>query len=335
VIPVLIIFLGVVLALILPIWIYPILIRLGIVDVPNERSSHQIPTVRGMGAALAIAGCITTGVLVAVDTDGYEKVLVLTLLGVTAAALGFVEDLRGIRVAKRAGLQILIGAGFGVLAVWATGAGWIWVPISAISVAAYINVANFMDGINGISGLHGGVTGISYAILGAVSDRLWMTHLALVVAGVFLAFLPWNLSGRHVFLGDVGSYFLGAWIAGIAALAVASGINPILAIGPTVVYLVDTGFTLVRRIRSGERWFEAHRSHIYQQLALPGGKHLPVALLVAGFSALTALASFLAVLPTWFASAGALVLMALISAVYLCLPKILRRRRRELSGDPA
>lgn len=326
---------GILLALILPRWIYPVLNCLGVVDVPNERSSHEVPTIRGMGAALAIAACVTTAVLAAVIGDGYVNILAMTLLGVAAAALGFVEDLRGIRVTKRAGLQVIIGAAFGCLVVWTSGAGWIWIPLSAVAVAAYINVANFMDGINGISGLHGGVAGISYAILGAVTDRPWMLQLGLLAAGVFLAFLPWNLSRRRVFLGDVGSYFLGAWIAGIAVLAVASGLNPLLAVGPTVVYLADTGLTLIRRISRGERWFEAHRSHVYQQLTSRGGNHVAVALLVAGFSALTALVSFLALLQTWIASAGALVLMVLIASVYLCLPRILSRSGRELVGDPA
>lgn len=330
-----VIFVGILLALILPIWIFPVLIRLGVVDVPNERSSHVIPTVRGMGAAIAIAACLTSAALAVIDVGGRGKILALTVLGVAAASLGFVEDLRGIGVAKRASLQTLIGAGFGFLVAWSSGYGWIWIPISAIAIAAYINVANFMDGINGISGLHGGVAGISYAILGMVSDRLWMTQLGLVAAGVFLAFLPWNLSRRRVFLGDVGSYFLGAWIAGMAVLAVASGLNPLLAAGPTVIYLADAGFTLVRRIYLGERWFEAHRSHVYQQLTSRSGKHVAVALVVAGFSVLTALVSFLSLLPSWIASAWSLVLMVLVAVAYLCLPRIVSKSRRELLGESA
>ena len=328
---------GTLVALTLPRWVYPVLNRFGAVDVPNERSSHVVPTVRGMGAALTVAACITTGCLVWVniDDENYENVVALTMLGVTAAALGFVEDLRGIQVAKRASLQLLVGVGFGFYIALTTGANWIWVPLGAVAVAAYINVANFMDGIDGISGLHGGVAGIFYAVLGVVSDRIWMTHLGLVLAGVFLAFLPWNLSGRRVFLGDVGSYLLGAWIAGIAVIAVASGLNPLLALGPTVIYVADTSFTLMRRVRRGERWFEAHRSHVYQQLTSRGGNHVLVALLVAGFSVLTALVSFLALVPTWIASVGSFVLMVLLAAVYLCLPKIVVRSRSVLSGDRA
>ncbi|WP_164205441.1 MraY family glycosyltransferase [[Micrococcus luteus] ATCC 49442] len=325
-----IIALGVLLALVLPLWIYPWLSRLGVVDLPNARSSHEVPTVRGMGVALAIAACLTTASLAVVEEEGPGHLVGLTLLGAAAASLGFLEDLRGIPVAKRAGLQILIGAIFGVVVVWLSGGDdWFWVPISAIAVAAYINVANFMDGINGISGLHGGIAGISYAVLGAVSDRLWMTQLALVATGVFLAFLPWNLSRRRVFLGDVGSYLLGAWIVGIAILAVASGISPILAAGPMVIYAADTGFTLAVRVRRGERWFEAHRSHVYQLLAAQNGQHASIALLVAGFSALTAAASFVSLHPSWIASAGSMGLMLLIAIAYLCLPKILSKRTRQ------
>lgn len=328
---------GTLLALILPMWIYPVLKRLGVVDIPNERSSHLVPTVRGMGAALAIAACITTAVLVGINSysKDYGNVPALAFVAALAAALGFVEDLKGIRVTKRAGFQLLIGTAFGVFVSWATGTAWIWVPPVALAVAAYINVANFMDGINGISGLHAVVAGTFYAVLGVVTDRLWMTHLGLIAAGVFLAFLPWNLSGRRVFLGDVGSYFLGSWIAGLAILAVASGLNPLLALGPTVIYLADTGSTLFRRMHRGERWYEAHRSHVYQQLTSHGRSHLAVALSVSGFSVLTGIVSFLALLPTWVASVGSLLLMVMIAAVYLGLPKIFSTSRDKSLGATA
>lgn len=322
---------GIALAFILPIWTYPMLKRLGVMDVPNARSSHEVPTVRGMGVALAIAACLTTAVLAGVNGD--ENFLLLTLLGAVAAALGFVEDLRGIPVAKRAGLQLLVGGLFGCLVAWTTGAGWIWILIIAVAVAAYVNVANFMDGIDGISGLHGGVAGVSYAVIGALSNMPWMTHLGLVTAGVFLSFLPWNLSGRRVFLGDVGSYFLGAWIAGIAILAVASGLNPLLAVGPTVIYLADTGSTLLRRLYRGERWFEAHRSHVYQRLTLRGGTHLGVALLVSGFSVLTVYASFFSLDGTATGATGAVLLMLFVAIFYLCMPRLINKIRPAVARD--
>lgn len=326
---------GILLALFLPRWMYPILARIGVVDVPNDRSSHAVPIVRGMGVALAVAACLASGLLAFVNGESFKYILALTLLGLAAAALGFLEDWRGIPMAKRACLQVLIGVAFGTAVTWASGDGWIWVPLSAIAVAAYINVANFMDGINGISGLHGGVAGTFYAILGAITDRPWMTQLGLIAAGVFLAFLPWNLSGRRVFLGDAGSYLLGAWIAGISLLAVASGLNAVLVIGPTMIYLADTGYTLTRRLQRGERWAEAHRSHIYQRLTSKDGTHLKIALLVAGLSLITAAASLLVLFSTWVATIGALVLMLLIAVFYLGLPEMLNRRRPELIGEQA
>lgn len=327
--PVFIIVMGISLALILPIWVHPLLARLGVVDVPNERSSHQVPTIRGMGVALAVAGCLTTAAVAALLGDGYRNILAMSLLGAAAAGLGFLEDLRGIRIAKRAALQVLIGACFGFLVAWTTQGSMLWVPVSALAVATYINAANFMDGINGISGLHGGVAGLFYAVLGAVSDRVWMVHLGLILAGIFLAFLPWNLSKRRVFLGDVGSYLLGAWVAGIGILGVASGLNPLLAIAPAVIYLADTGATLLRRIRRGERWFEAHRTHVYQQLISSGASHLSVALKVAAFSALTAAASLLSLIPGWGPSVTAAVVMALLASAYLSLPALFRKRSEQ------
>lgn len=329
----LVIVVGVLLALILPVGAFPLLTKLGAVDVPNSRSSHVSPTIRGMGIVTAAVACVTTTLLAFFNRDIYAYIMSITLLGAAAAVLGFVEDLRGVRIAKRAGMQVLIGGGFGFLVAWSSSDQWIWILISAFAVSAYINVANFMDGINGISGLHGGVVGASFAILGLISDRLWMVLIGLVGAGVFLAFLPWNLSRRKVFLGDVGSYFLGAWIAGTAVLAVASGLNPLVALGPTVIYLADTGFTLVRRIHRRERWFEAHRSHVYQQLASRSGRHLPVALVVASFSMFTSVVSLLSLHPSWIASVASLGLMALSVVVYLNMPRIVSKGKYQLSGE--
>ncbi|GAB3560723.1 hypothetical protein GCM10027405_11010 [Arthrobacter alkaliphilus] len=289
-----------------------------------------------MGLALAIAASLT-GLILAlfVSGAGSEYVLALTLLSSAAATLGFVEDWRGVGTRKRACIQILIAAGFGILVISAYGTNWIWIPVIAISVAAYINIANFMDGINGISGLHGGVAGTFYAVLGAGTDRPWMIQLGIIAAGVFVAFLPWNLSNRRVFLGDAGSYLLGAWIAGTAVLAVASGLNPVLVVGPTVIYLADTGYTLTRRIQRGERWAEAHRSHIYQQLTSEAGGHIKVALLVAALSVGTAAASLLVLLSTWIAIVGSLILMLLAVVFYLMLPNMLKRNKREMIGESA
>src|SRR5690606_26264522 len=144
-------------------------------------------------------------------------------------------------------------------------------------VLAYINMANFMDGINAISGLHGLAAGGALAVVGTLAQFEWLTFSDALIAVAFAVFLPWNLNGR-LFLGDVGSYLLGASLAAAAGSAIAAGVPPIAALAPLAIYAADTLVVIVRRLARGEQWWEAHRQHVYQRLVDAGVRHLPVAL---------------------------------------------------------
>ena len=100
---------------------------------------------------------------------------------------------------------------------------------------------------------------------------------AAVAAGA-LAFLPWNAVRARVFLGDAGSYGLGLALALLAAQAVVRHVPLEAALAPLALYLADTGWTLQRRVRAGERIFEAHRTHTYQRLCDVGWSHQRVTL---------------------------------------------------------
>ena len=104
-----------------------------------------------------------------------------------------------------------------------------------------------------------------------------------------LAFLPWNAGQARVFLGDTGSYALGAALAMLAAYAVVLRIPAEAALGPLALYIADTAWTLLRRIRAGERWLEAHRSHVYQQWCDVGWSHQRVTLAAAAVTSLLSL----------------------------------------------
>lgn len=317
---------GILSALFLPVALYPFLDRLGVVDIPNSRSSHQVPTIRGMGLSTAIGGVISLCLLSAVAPELTDMITGVAIVATAAAALGFVEDVRGVATGKRALLQLLIGLAFGVYVVSIANISWVLVPVLAFVVAGYVNVANFMDGIDGISGMHGGVVGIVYAIIGWWIGAGWMVYLGMLACGIFLAFLPWNISGKRVFLGDVGSYFLGAWISGMAVMAIVSGINWIAVAGPLAIYLADTGTTLFGRIRRGERWFEAHRTHVYQRLATATRSHVLVAGIVSVFTAAAGAASMLALVDGWIPSVLSVALLFVVVGTYLCLPSFLAQR---------
>lgn len=282
-------------SLLLPFLFIPLLRRLGVLDIPNERSSHTKVIIRGVGVTIAagvllgLALSLLTG-LVPVDRS---VVLILAAVIGCASLLGWIEDFRGLSVRVRAGMQLVVGALGTTALVWTMEQSYWWVPVGGLAIAAYINVANFMDGVNGISGLHGVAVGILYAIAGVLTDHTWLTVAGAVTAAAFAAFLPWNLGRGSVFMGDVGSYLLGASVSGIAVAAFLAGVDVEYLIFPILVYLADTFSTLLLRISRGERWYAAHRQHVYQRLTDVGLSHLQSAGVVTACTLLTGAAGLL------------------------------------------
>lgn len=304
--------------------IRPVLVRLGAVDIPNHRSSHNAPVVRGAGIALSFALLVAT-VLTTFFGGGFAGAPLLSVcltMSFLAAIVGAVEDVRGMAAKQRFLLQLLIGM-FGTLGlVMLTSASWWWIPLGALATATYINAANFMDGINGISGLHGFVAGGTYSLIGYLTGSTWLTAGGLLIAVVFASFLPWNALGGRMFLGDAGSYLLGCSIAALAIAAFLTGIHPVALVGPLAIYVLDVASTLLRRVRAGERWMEAHRSHIYQRLTDTSRSHIRVAVLVNLLGVGTGLAGLFAL--NW-SIAGTIIASALITCLgigYMLSPQV-------------
>ena len=318
---------------VLPFLVRPLLRTLNMVDLPNERSSHTTPTYRGMGLATALAVCASFGVATAAGWTVNTGISVTLLAGMAAALLlGWIEDVSGIGIAIRAGVQLLIGAGVaGVLSVLMN-VPIFWTVPAAIFVAAYINVANFMDGINGISGCHGLAAGLCYSFTGYLTELPWLTLGGLAIAGAFAAFLPWNVrSGRNVFLGDAGSYLLGAGLSILAVGTWFANVNPLVALAPLLVYLADSGTTLLRRMAAGEQWYKPHRTHVYQRLTDVGFTHLGSATVVTGLTVLV-WALILNGLNFWSSDlpilgVALLAFAVLVVLLYLSLPTLIARQK--------
>jgi UDP-GlcNAc:undecaprenyl-phosphate/decaprenyl-phosphate GlcNAc-1-phosphate transferase len=249
----------------------PLLRRASAIDVPGLRSSHSVPTPRGGGVPIAL------GLLVAAALIHSELALPFAVAVFAFAVTGFADDLRGLPVGPRLALQAVGGAAVGsvlvshlgmppaVLACVAT--------VAAVWVVGFVNAFNFMDGVNGISAAHALIGGVTYGFLGTLRPDRPLVAAGAAIAASALAFLPWNAVRARVFLGDVGSYALGAALAVLAACAVMRGIPPEAVLGPLALYLADTAWTLLRRIRARERWFEPHRTHVYQQWCDVGWSH--------------------------------------------------------------
>jgi UDP-GlcNAc:undecaprenyl-phosphate/decaprenyl-phosphate GlcNAc-1-phosphate transferase len=297
--------------------------RRQLVDVPNERSSHTLPTPRGGGVAVA-AGTVAGLAVADVGSDVTRALLVTALL---YAAIGLADDLRSVAALVRLAVQV----GTAALAL-------VWLltdlsgsPLWRVTFAAgcigwlvsYVNAFNFMDGINGISAAQAIVAGGTWAIVGELEDLRAFTAVGLVVAASALAFAPFNFPRAQVFLGDVGSYFLGAWLAAGTIVAFRLGIEPEVALAPLVLYLADTSTTIVRRVRAGDVWHAPHRSHAYQRLTDLGWSHarttLAVAALMATCSAVAVAGLDRSVGVRVMTSAAVLA----VAAAYVSLPSLL------------
>lgn len=307
----------------------PLLRLLSVIDVPNERSSHTRTTLRGGGLG-PLFGLLVGAVPILVGSSGLAAGSVLPIISIVATGMimsgvGLLEDVRGLSVLSRAGLQVVVGAGLGLVLHISGGLALLWTPVVAIGFAAFVNFANFMDGINGISSLYGLAAGLSYAVIGVMVQRDWLVLIGLMTAVAFAVFLPWNISPPGLFLGDVGSYLLGAILGGCAINSMVSGVPFVVALAPLTLYLVDPLSTLYRRARKHERIFDAHRNHTYQRLVDAGISHMSIAGLIAVLTLITSEISLMVLINrdwAWFAG----IFIVGIAAGYLSLPSLWRRR---------
>ena len=314
----------------LPFALKPMLRKFSVVDVPNERSSHADLVLRGGGSA-QLAGVSIGVTIVAVDagigSDSKDLVRFLVILAVLIAigVLGLIEDLRGVAIYLRAFVQLVIGGVASGLLVAAAGAPPWWAIFAAIFFTGYTNAANFMDGIDTISAMHGLTVGGVLATIGCFSRLPWLISVGLILAVAFAAFLPWNVGPGRLFLGDVGSYLLGGGIAIVCIAAAVSGVAFVSLLGPLSIYLADTGMTLLRRIARGERWQDAHRSHVYQRLVVAGLSHVQVSLIVSAGTVISAAFGLFGLSGSLGGSLIAVLGIGLTASLYIAVPFLIGR----------
>jgi UDP-N-acetylmuramyl pentapeptide phosphotransferase/UDP-N-acetylglucosamine-1-phosphate transferase len=269
------------------------------VDVPNERSSHAMPTPKGGGLAIVVV--VMAFLCLQSDETQWWSMAPLGASFVVACAIGFRDDLRPLRPAvKMCGL--LLAAAFAAAAfrvetvsdvpfAGTVRLGFAALPLTVFWLAGYANVFNFMDGLNGIAGCTAFVSAMFFLVAGSLAPddhAMRVSEGAFYAAFAVLGFLPFNFPQARIFLGDAGSLPLGLLLAWCAVRANETGALPfpasILLLGP---FLFDVTFTLFRRWREGKTIGEAHKEHLYQRLSRQWGSHAKVSLLYAGFSVVT------------------------------------------------
>jgi UDP-N-acetylmuramyl pentapeptide phosphotransferase/UDP-N-acetylglucosamine-1-phosphate transferase len=270
--------------------VYPLLRRFGIIDRPNDRSSHERPTARGGG--LAILGALAAAGTAALSLLGRLDPAVPPLMLATGglAVVSFWDDIRPLP----ARVRFLAHGLAAVLALWVVGQPlWaralelapacrpLW-PLGLILgflwLTGYTNAFNFMDGINGLAAGQAFITGLGAALLGLAAGAPWSSPpvcLSFLLAGAAAGFIPHNFPRARMFMGDVGSAPLGFLLAAAALwMAAAHGVVllvPLLLLHAN--FVLDTAITLLRRVHRRERWHQAHREHFYQRLIRAGRSH--------------------------------------------------------------
>lgn len=261
----------------------------GLLDVPNVRSSHAAPTPRGGGLAIVLASIAALALLVASGTLRLELLIAVAGGGSAVAFVGLLDDRR----AMSARVRLLTHA---LAAIWAlawlggfpalqfgshvVALGWTGQVLAAAGIMWTLNLFNFMDGIDGIAGAEAAfVAGAGALLMTVAGGTSGLPAASLVLAAASCGFLVWNWPPAKIFMGDVGSGYLGYVIA---VLAVAAAHESPAALFVWLIlgaaFFVDALVTLVRRLLRRERIYEAHRTHAYQWLSRRWGSHRSVAL---------------------------------------------------------
>jgi Fuc2NAc and GlcNAc transferase len=265
-----------------------------LLDHPTARSSHAAPTPRGGGVAIVVTFCAAIVWLTVAGQLGAQPAIALLGAGSLVALVGFVDDHRHVP----AGLRLC--AHF-VAAVWALAwlgglpplivfgtewrLGWFGHAAAALLLVWVLNLYNFMDGIDAIAGIEAVTVALGGAALWLITTGSDAAVVPALLAAASAGFLAWNLPPARIFMGDVGSGFLGLVLAVFAVWAAHEESRLfwswIILLG---VFVVDATMTLIRRVVRGERFYEAHRSHAYQYAARHVGQHRIVALSVGAIN---------------------------------------------------
>ena len=266
-------------------WARRYAIKKSLLDIPNDRSSHRVPTVRGGGISIVV--CTLLGGLALWGFGLLSASFVMAWLGgLLVAWIGWRDDHAHVSPGWRALCHFVAATwavawlgGMPTLVVGEMTIDWGWAGslLSIIAIVWLINLFNFMDGIDGIAGSEGVFVAVAGGIFLWLGGASGLALLSFLMAAACAGFLVWNWPPAKIFMGDVGSGVLGFFVALLAlagekVAAVPAAIWIILC----GVFVCDATFTLLRRVVNGEQWYSAHRSHAYQRMVQMGRSHLSV-----------------------------------------------------------
>ena len=266
--------------------------RLSTLDIPNERSSHLTPTPRGGGIAFVATSLVGFLLLLLNDTLDDKSLLALCCAGAIVAMAGHLDDRQkisgaAVRLVLHAIGAIILIIGIGIpsqisLFDRTVNTGIIGSILGVVYLMWLLNLFNFMDGTDGIAASEAIFVCVAGAILNyrALSDTNF-SAVAIVLAASTFGFLLYNWSPAKLFMGDVGSGYLGIVIGGLSLMAAKQQASLLWVwIILLAVFVSDATITLIRRLLRKQKPHVAHRSHAYQHLAIRFNSHSKVALVV-------------------------------------------------------
>ncbi len=250
-------------------------------DLPNERSQHTDPTPRGGGLAILVI-VLLIFMPVGLSFGDPGMVVRYALGGAIIGLVGFADDLRSLPPLPRLIVQIIAATIFlpgtpltviglpGLDLRLLSGVGYV---ISLLWLVGLSNAYNFMDGIDGLAGGQAVIGGLLWALVGWFSNDSLILLLGLLIAATAAGFVVYNMPPASIFLGDVGSNFLGYSLAALPLIAISrGGSSRLIVVGALFVglFVFDAALTFVRRVLKGENILQPHRSHLYQRLISVG-----------------------------------------------------------------
>jgi UDP-N-acetylmuramyl pentapeptide phosphotransferase/UDP-N-acetylglucosamine-1-phosphate transferase len=273
-------------------WMPPALL-----DVPNERSSHDRPTLRGGGLAIVLV-VLVGGALYALLAGRIGEFTPYFLGVLLVAAVSFFDDVRSLPTFVRLAVHVI--AAILAVSAYTLGRGlplppfpdFIAAAVTVVWIVGLTNAYNFMDGIDGLAAAQAVIAGVAWILLGLVLGVPQVALLAALVAGGAAGFLIHNRPPARIFMGDVGSASLGYTFAVFPLMSFGTARLGTAALVIMGAFVFDTAYTFFRRLLRGEDVLSAHRSHLYQRLVATGATHAAVTSLYALLAALFAAAGF-------------------------------------------
>lgn len=275
-------------------WLQLYALKYSLIDHPNERSSHAVPTPRGGGLSIVIAFLAGLTVLAFWGHVSARSYLAFAGGGAIAAAVGFWDDHRDLPARRRLLFHFIAAlwalywlmkfpsqAGGVILSELLLNVFWV------VALVWLLNSYNFMDGIDGIAGAEALFISGGAGVLFFLNGDHALLSVSILVFMSTAGFLFWNLPPAKIFMGDVGSGFLGIVLGILALAAVRSNSIPVwvwlILFGS---FIVDSTVTIFRRILRTKDWYKAHRSHAYQHAASILQSHGKVTLAVTSINVL-------------------------------------------------